>query len=56
MAKKWNRIKFGLRCVECGTQNYVSERNKLNTQKLEMRKYCRIDRKHTLHKTKEKMK
>lgn len=56
MAKKWNRIKFWLRCSECGTQNYVTERNKLNTQKMEMNKYCKVDKKHTLHKTKEKLK
>ncbi len=45
------RIKLQLECTECKRRNYTSEKNRRNTQaKLELRKYCRWDRKHTLHK------
>lgn len=38
-------------CTVCGEHNYVSERNTYNTkEKVEILKYCRRDRKHTLHK------
>jgi large subunit ribosomal protein L33 len=39
-----------LQCSECKRRNYTTKKNKRNTQnKLEFRKYCRFDRKHTLH-------
>ncbi|MEF2174946.1 MAG: 50S ribosomal protein L33 [Candidatus Absconditabacteria bacterium] len=56
MAKKGARILTALRCAECGTQNYVTNRNKLNTAKLELKKYCKMDKKHTIHKSKDKLK
>ncbi len=57
MAKKGNRIIVGLRCTECGRLNYVSERNRINTnQKLELKKYCPQCKKHTLHKEVKKLK
>ncbi|OGG08891.1 50S ribosomal protein L33 [Candidatus Gottesmanbacteria bacterium RBG_16_43_7] len=56
MAKKEQRIIFGLQCSECKSQNYISERNKLNTtEKVTLRKYCRICRKHTEHKEMKKL-
>ncbi len=40
-----------LQCTECDRRNYTTEKNRKNTQgKLEFMKYCRWDRKHTLHK------
>jgi len=39
-----------LECKECKRRNYVASRNKkLKTKRLELRKYCKWDRKHTLH-------
>ncbi len=39
-----------LACTECQRRNYTSTKNK-RTQKgrLEMKKFCRHERKHTLH-------
>jgi large subunit ribosomal protein L33 len=40
-----------LQCTECKRRNYTTTRNKkLQTEKLQLKKYCRFDRKHTLHK------
>ncbi|MGA2766442.1 MAG: 50S ribosomal protein L33 [Spirochaetia bacterium] len=40
-----------LQCTECDRRNYTTTKNRKNTQgKLEFNKYCRWDRKHTLHK------
>ena len=40
-----------LQCSECKRKNYITTKNKQNVQeKLELMKYCRFDRKHTLHK------
>ena len=40
-----------LTCTECKRKNYTTTRNKtLTPNRLEMKKYCRFDRKHTLHK------
>jgi large subunit ribosomal protein L33 len=42
---------IALQCNECKRRNYTTQKNRRNTQeKLEMRKYCPHDRKHTLHK------
>ncbi len=38
-------------CSECKRKNYTSTKNrKTSTEKLSFKKYCRFDRKHTLHK------
>jgi len=52
MAKKGDkRFMVILTCTECGSRNYYTERNRINTPaKLELKKYCRFCRKHTLHK------
>jgi large subunit ribosomal protein L33 len=40
-----------LQCSECKRRNYTTTRNKKkNQKKVELQKYCRFDRKHTLHK------
>jgi large subunit ribosomal protein L33 len=42
---------IALQCSECDRRNYTTAKNRKNTQgKLEFMKYCRWDRKHTLHK------
>lgn len=39
-----------LACTECKQRNYTTTKNKKNTpDKLEFKKYCRFDRKHTVH-------
>jgi len=51
MATKGVSIKVGLKCEECGDINYTTTKNpKTQTEKLEMKKYSRRLRKHTLHK------
>ncbi len=43
--------KIALQCSECKRKNYTTTKNKKNVQgKLEMNKYCKWERKHTLHK------
>ncbi|MGD9809126.1 MAG: 50S ribosomal protein L33 [Deferribacterales bacterium] len=45
------RDKVILACTECKNRNYTTTKNKKTmTGKLELMKYCRTDRKHTLHK------
>jgi large subunit ribosomal protein L33 len=40
-----------LQCGECKRRNYTSSRNKkTQTERLEISKYCKFCRKHTLHK------
>ncbi|OGK14867.1 50S ribosomal protein L33 [Candidatus Roizmanbacteria bacterium RIFCSPHIGHO2_02_FULL_37_15] len=56
MAKKGPRVLIGLVCDVCKSQNYVVEKNKLNTQaSLKLKKYCKNCRKHTVHKEKKKL-
>jgi len=56
MAKS-NREIVALLCSECKNQNYVTHRNKVNMeQKLEIKKYCKKCKKHTLHKESSKLK
>jgi len=48
--KKGNIEMVGLKCSECDRQNYVTKKNRRNIEgKLEFKKYCKFDRKHTLH-------
>lgn len=45
------RVKITMACSECKQRNYDSKKNKKNDpDRLEMMKYCRFCRKHTLHK------
>jgi large subunit ribosomal protein L33 len=52
MASKKQVVELvALQCSECKRRNYTTSKNRRNTQeKLELKKYCRFDRKHTLHK------
>ena len=51
MAKKGKRITINLECSVCKGQNYVTEKNKVNTQdKLVLKKFCRNCKKVTEHK------
>ena len=45
------RVKITLVCTECKQRNYDTKKNKKNDpDRLELNKYCRFCRKHTLHK------
>jgi large subunit ribosomal protein L33 len=45
------RDNIQLACGECKRRNYTSTRNKKKqTERLEIKKYCRFCRRHTLHK------
>ncbi|MFQ3621247.1 MAG: 50S ribosomal protein L33 [Spirochaetales bacterium] len=49
-AKGKNVELIALQCSECKRRNYTTKKNRKNTQsKLELNKYCKFDRKHTLH-------
>jgi len=51
MAKDKKVLKVQLECAECKNRNYSTFRNKQNTkEKLQLNKYCKFDKKHTLHK------
>jgi large subunit ribosomal protein L33 len=55
--KKTQRILLALVCSACGAQNYISEKNKINTpDKLKLKKYCKWCRKVTEHKETTKLK
>jgi len=44
------RVKVLLACTECKRRNYATMKNKKNTTgRMEIKKYCPFDRKHTLH-------
>ena len=44
------RVKITLACTECKQRNNNTVKNKKNSpDRLEMNKYCRVCRKHTLH-------
>jgi len=45
------RIKVTLECTECKHRNYITKKSKVNDrERIELNKYCRFERKHTLHK------
>ena len=53
MAKKENREGVGLQCTVCKNINYLTSKNKANTEgKLEIKKYCKNCNKSTSHKEK----
>ena len=40
-----------LECTECKRRNYTSMKGKRNTpDRIEKKKFCKFDRKHTVHK------
>jgi large subunit ribosomal protein L33 len=51
MAKSDKRVKITLECTECKERNYITMKTKNNDrERLEMKKYCARDRRHTNHK------
>ncbi|OQY10810.1 MAG: 50S ribosomal protein L33 [Fusobacteriia bacterium 4572_132] len=45
------RITVQLECTECKRRNYSTTKNKKNTkERLELKKYCKFDKKATIHK------
>ncbi|MDD5455640.1 MAG: 50S ribosomal protein L33 [Candidatus Margulisbacteria bacterium] len=45
------RVLVTMVCQDCDRKNYSSNKNKKNTtEKLELKKYCKWCKKHTLHK------
>jgi len=57
MAKAPNRINIQLECTSCrksgvpGVSRYMTTKNrKTTTERLELKKYCPFERKHTVHK------
>lgn len=56
MAKQQNRVQVILECTDCrknnesGVSRYVSTKNRrTTTARVELQKYCKFERKHTLH-------
>jgi large subunit ribosomal protein L33 len=40
-----------LECTECKNRNYTTTKNKKkHSEKFEMKKFCKVCRKHTIHK------
>ncbi|OGD78891.1 50S ribosomal protein L33 [Candidatus Collierbacteria bacterium RIFOXYB1_FULL_49_13] len=57
MAKKGARELVGMICSVCKSQNYVTERNKVNMEgKLVINKFCNMCHKATSHKETSKLK
>ena len=51
MGAKTKRDIIILACTECKRRNYTTRKNKrLHPDRVEYRKYCPYDRKHTIHK------
>jgi len=57
MAKKENRVNIQVECQTCrksgitGVSRYVTTKNKKNTTgRMEIKKYCRFEKRHTVHK------
>jgi large subunit ribosomal protein L33 len=45
-----NRPIVQLACMECKTRNYTTRKNKKNDpNRIELRKYCPRERRHTVH-------
>ena len=55
MAKKGKREDVWLECSECGERNYRTKVNvTAGTPKMELKKFCKRDRKRTVHKIRRK--
>jgi large subunit ribosomal protein L33 len=51
MAKSEKRVKVTLACENCKRRNYITIKSKVNDrERIEMKKYCRWDKRHTVHK------
>jgi large subunit ribosomal protein L33 len=45
------RVKVTLACTECKQRNYHTTKNKQNNpERIELKKYCKFCRTHTVHK------
>lgn len=56
MAKKEQRVVIALVCTVCKSQNYITDKNKLNEkEKIKLSKYCKMCKKHTEHKETDKL-
>jgi large subunit ribosomal protein L33 len=50
MARSDKRGKVTLACEVCKRRNYITTKNKQNNRdRIQMKKYCRWDHQHTLH-------
>ena len=48
---KTKSVSFQFECTECKSKNYITSKNPAeNKEKLELSKFCKKCRKHTLHK------
>ncbi|MBN1437591.1 MAG: 50S ribosomal protein L33 [Sedimentisphaerales bacterium] len=55
MAKAAKREFFTMECTECGERNYRTQVNTMGgVPKMELKKYCKKERKHTVHKLRKK--
>ncbi len=44
------RVNVTLACTECKQRNYITKKNKQkHSDRIEMNKFCKFCRKHTLH-------
>ena len=51
MAKNEKRVKITLACENRKRRNYITMKSKVNDrERIEMKKYCRWDKRHTVHK------
>ncbi|MDH5185462.1 MAG: 50S ribosomal protein L33 [bacterium] len=44
------RVAVTLACNECRNRNYRTTKNKKQQERLELKKFCRFCKKHTVHK------
>lgn len=45
------RVRITLACTECKQRNYNTTKNKKNNpDRVELKKYCKFDKRHTVHK------
>ncbi len=50
MPRNEKRVKVTLACEVCKRRNYITTKNKQNhRERVELNKYCRWDRRHTVH-------
>ncbi|WP_342433849.1 50S ribosomal protein L33 [Neobacillus sp. FSL H8-0543] len=38
-----------LACIECGSRNYTTESSKTQSERLELKKFCKTCNSHTIH-------
>ena len=51
MPKSEKRVKVTLACEDCKRRNYITVKSRVNDrERIEMKKYCRWDKRHTVHK------